>query len=150
MIKSMPNIRYTNTLQISAGEGSLDFEGVEPFEERDCDPLFLESCGIDNPRDAILFQVSGDSMVPRYSEGDVILVNIKKNQIVSGRVYVILLNGEFLVKQIERDKDTLKLISDNPEYKAKEMSVKDRFRVIGEVAGVWTYADSTKETACPP
>ena len=146
----MPNIRYYNTIQISAGEGSLDFEDDPFYESVPCSDGFLESIGIRSPHDAVLLNVSGHSMSPLYEDGDRVVVNTRKNTVISGKVYVMILNGEFLVKRINAQAGCFRLLSENESYEDKELTKADTFRVIGEVAGVWDECKATGDVTCPP
>ena len=135
--ESMTKIRYYNTIRISAGEGSLDFEDDPFYENVSCSDEFLASIGIRSSHDAALLNVSGNSMSPLYEDGDRVVVDTRKNTVISGKVYVMILNGEFLVKRVNSKDGALCLLSENKSYEAKELSNSDTFRVIGEVAGIW-------------
>lgn len=70
-----------------------------------------------------LISVKGDSMEPTLSNGDLILVNLKKQQITNNAVYVLQLDGELLVKRIQRLlSGNLIIKSDNTAYDTEEIT----------------------------
>ena len=61
-------------------------------------------------------QVRGDSMEPKFSEGDVVIVR-KQESADDGDIAVVLVNGnEATVKKIKRRMDGIMLIPNNPSY----------------------------------
>lgn len=61
-------------------------------------------------------QIKGDSMEPKISEGDVVIVK-KQSVVNNGEVAVVLVNGdEATVKKFYKSKTGIKLISTNPSY----------------------------------
>ncbi len=105
----------------SAGQGLL---AQEEFEvERIAFRLdWLREIGLD-PKQAGLLTAQGDSMHPTIPDGALMLVDRRENQpIRSGYIYVIVLDGEVLVKRLSRNTDkTIDLISDNPLYPVKNI-----------------------------
>ncbi|MFC5550745.1 S24 family peptidase [Massilia aerilata] len=61
--------------------------------------------------------VRGDSMEPALYDGDVIVVNTRDTQLVSGVVYVVNYEGEAVVKRILRDAGQWWLTSDNADQR---------------------------------
>lgn len=89
-------------------------------------------------KDLALITVKGDSMEPTLSNDDLILVNLRKNQIIDNAVYVLQYDGSLLVKRIQRLMSGSVIVKgDNPEYRAEELSADqaDLLRVFGMV--VW-------------
>lgn len=77
--------------------------------------------------------VRGDSMEPTLFDNDIILYDNFGYDGTDG-IYAINYRGCAFVKRLQRDKDCVHIISDNPKY--KEMSEGDEsqdFRVIGKV-----------------
>lgn len=69
-------------------------------------------------RDALVSTtVHGESMEPALYEGDVIVVNTRDTQLVSGNVYVVNYEGEAVVKRMIRDAGQWWLTSDNPDQR---------------------------------
>ncbi len=86
-------------------------------------------------RDFFYLKVKGDSMEPRLYEGDLVLVR-RQSSVDSGSYAVVTIDDEEgVVKIVEYDKNTIKLISQNHNYPPrvfKDADVK-RIRVIGKV-----------------
>lgn len=60
--------------------------------------------------------IKGDSMEPKFSEGDVVIVR-KQETIENGDIAVVLINGdEATVKKFYRTDAGIKLVSTNPKY----------------------------------
>ncbi len=60
--------------------------------------------------------VRGDSMEPRFSDGDVVIVR-KQETVENGETAVVLINGdEATVKKFYKNESGIKLISTNPKY----------------------------------
>ena len=77
--------------------------------------------------------VRGDSMEPTLFDNDIILYDNFGYDGTDG-IYAINYRGAAFVKRLQRDKDCVHIISDNPKY--KEMTEGDEsqdFRVIGKV-----------------
>lgn len=91
-----------------------------------------------NPGNLALLEAFGDSMEPTIADGDVIMIDVVVDDLVSGRIYVVDLSGELLVKRIQRRVNgSLLVLSDNPRYPPEEVSAADahHLRLVGEV--VW-------------
>ena len=66
--------------------------------------------------DYFALQIKGDSMEPKISEGDVVIVK-KQSTAENGEVAVILVNGnDATVKKFFKTEAGIKLISTNPQY----------------------------------
>ena len=105
----------------SAGQGLVTQEEVEV--ERIAFRLhWLREMGLD-PKKAGLLTAQGDSMHPTIPDGALMLVDRREDQpIRTGYIYVIVLDGEVLVKRVSRNTDkTIDLISDNPLYPIKNI-----------------------------
>ena len=64
-----------------------------------------------------IFEVAGDSMTPLLNDGDMIMVNTNEIDIRSGRVYLLRIDEELMVKRLETRPGGILLIrSDNPNY----------------------------------
>ena len=61
-------------------------------------------------------QIKGNSMEPKFSEGDVVIVR-KQPDVDTGDIAVVLVNGnEATVKKIKKRHDGVMLVPTNPEY----------------------------------
>lgn len=129
------DVPFHPSLRASAGRGITNGEPREP--------LFLkfraESLrrrGIDSAS-AMVIYAAGDSMEPIISSGDTIMFDRSRTDLVDGRLYVIEIDGEALVKRLHRRPGNRVLVqSENPAYPAYEVAADtDGFRVLGQV--VW-------------
>ena len=72
-------------------------------------------------------------MIPRIREGDLIIC--RRTEILENGMLAICVNDkETLVKKIQKDGDSIILISTNPMY--LPFLAADDFRVVGEVKGI--------------
>lgn len=99
-----------------------------------------KNVGYSAPGNLAVISAFGDSMMPTFNDGDVILFDRGITQLRLDAVYVVSLNGELFIKRIQRRPDkTIVMKSDNPLYDpyvvpAPEMST---FKVIGKVVFAW-------------
>lgn len=64
-----------------------------------------------------IFEVAGDSMSPTLDDSDMIMVNTKDTDIRTGRIYLLRMSGELMVKRLETRPGGVVLIrSDNKDY----------------------------------
>ena len=90
---------------------------------------------VKNVDECFCLTVSGDSMLPRIQDGDIILVR-KQTSVDSGDYAVVLIDDENgVVKKVVYDADSVTLISINPNYPPRTFSGADlqRIQVIGKV-----------------
>ncbi len=117
---------------IAAG---YDFEAITDYEGEIAVPTNLIRTG--NPSDYFVLRVNGDSMYPKFIEGDKVLV-FKTPSVDSGTISVIGYNGYDATLKIVKYKtgeDWLDLIPINPEYPTKRIAGPDleECRVYGKV-----------------
>lgn len=100
---------------------------------------WLREMGL-SPRFCGLLTARGDSMVPVIQDGALLLVDMRADQVIrSGCYYVIVLEGDVLVKLVNRRLDgTIELISLNPTYPKEVVDSQqlDKLTIPGRV--VWT------------
>ncbi len=109
-------------LPVSAGTGQfLDSSGYELIE-----------VDLDEANDATFaVRVRGDSMTPRFNDGEIIF--IKQQQTLEyGECGIFILNGEVYCK-ILGSENGVQLISINSTYSPINVSDNDEFRVLGKV-----------------
>lgn len=85
-----------------------------------------------------LINVTGDSMEPTLSEGDLILIDMSHRGVKDNAVYVLQLNGTLLVKRIQHKLDGSVIVkSDNAIYEPELVGSEavDFLNIIGRV--VW-------------
>ena len=77
-----------------------------------------------------MLEVRGDSMQPKFSEGDRVLVKSSES-IYEGEIGVFILNNESYIKKMGRNE----LISLNPAYNPIKLTEYDDIRCAGKVLG---------------
>ena len=111
-------------LPVSAGTGQfLDSDSYELIEVDESVPLSA----------TFAVRISGDSMTPRYEDGQVIYIKPQQT-IDNGECGIFSLNGNAYCKVLSRDA-SLKLESLNSKYSPIAVGEYDEFRVIGKVVG---------------
>lgn len=83
-------------------------------------------------------RISGNSMAPNIPDKATAFVQ-SKIAIEPGQVGIFLLNGESFCKKLEvdREKQEIRLVSFNPDYKDRIIEECDDFRTLGLVLGHW-------------
>jgi len=85
--------------------------------------------------EAFMVRAKGKSMEPKIHDGDLVIVR-KVSQAENGKVYVLVNNGEALIKRVQIDSKTRILHSFNSEFQPF-IAAKD-FRIEGEVKGIFS------------
>lgn len=82
-------------------------------------------------------EVKGDSMTPRFLDGDTVYVRCRPN-VDDGQIAVVFLDDEAVIKRVYHDKDGLTLLSDNPDYAPIRATFAeyDSIRVFGVPVGL--------------
>lgn len=93
---------------------------------------------IDNASDKenyYALQVTGDSMEPLFSDGDIAIVH-KQDDFVSGNTCIILINGdEATVKKVIKKDDGIDLIAMNPYYPIRHFSKGEMEKIPVKIIG---------------
>lgn len=99
----VPVLGYVKAgIPIEAVEEILDYEEISAEMSRQGEHFALK--------------IKGDSMTPKFSEGDVVIVR-KQNQVENGQIAVVLVNGnDATVKKFYKTDNGVKLISTNPNF----------------------------------
>lgn len=100
------------------------------FEQR-----WLTDIGVQADK-AVILPAQGDSMSPTIPNGAPMLVDTSKTEVRNGFIYVFNIDGDLVVKRIERLPDgTFDLISDNRNYPTRNLSrdTVSSMTVIGRV-----------------
>ena len=108
----------------SAGTGSMLFDEIA-VEYMNVSKT-IETADAD-----FMIEVRGDSMLPKYNDGDIVLVK-QSESIYENEIGVFILNGESFIKKM----GTGRLISLNPAYSPLELREFDSVRCVGKVIGV--------------
>ena len=78
-------------------------------------------------------KVSGDSMIGAgLDNGDLLIIDRSLNP-ENGKIAVCLIDGEFTVKRIKKDKDRLYLMPENKKYKRIEIKEENELIIWGVV-----------------
>ncbi|MBP5288761.1 MAG: helix-turn-helix domain-containing protein [Clostridia bacterium] len=77
-------------------------------------------------------RITGDSMEPLFSEGDIAYVK-RGAEIRSGEIGVFLLNGESYCKKYSLENGVVSLVSLNPAYEPIRVLETDEIRLVGKV-----------------
>lgn len=109
---SRPGSQWIPVLgRVAAGTPIEAVEDILDYEEIDAQTV---SSG-----DHFALQIKGQSMEPKISDGDVVIVR-KQEDCDSGDIAVVLVNGdEATVKRIKKEPEGLMLIPSNPAYEPK-------------------------------
>ncbi len=121
--------------RLCAGGGSFETEGqVEGYYSFRSD--WLRTRG--NPTNMVLMEVIGNSMEPEIKEGDMVLIDQSRSDVLSGGIYAVGVEDTVMVKRVERLPGTLVLRSDNTDYSPIHLAGDelDNVRVIGKI--LWT------------
>lgn len=130
MFEVIPKVKA----RLSAGGGSFDvetdIEGYYSFQKG-----WLRKKG--SPKHMVLMDICGNSMEPELKNGDTVLVDQSKNEILAGAIYAIGIDDAVMVKRIEKLPDKLVLISENEHYAPTYLQGEEinRVRILGKV--IW-------------
>lgn len=105
-----------------------------PAEEQAHDMLAIEDYLVRDKSNTFLLRVKGDSMIDAgIHEGDLVIVERGTEPRV-GEIVVGILDGEFTLKRLKRDKGKYYLQAENPEY--PDLYAMEELEVAGVVRGV--------------
>lgn len=105
-------------------------------EENVVDYITLKE-SIPNIKEYYALRITGDSMLPLLSEGDIVIVH-DQDDVESGQTAVVLINGEeATVKKLIKTNEGIELHSMNPYYPVKKFTYEDMksipVKIIGRV-----------------
>lgn len=120
-------------LALSAGISGFSIE----MEEESHAPLvfgkyWYQSRGY-KPENLLAVRVKGDSMEPRMSDSDTVVINTANKTPVDGKVFAVNYEGEAVIKRMVRDAGEWWLSSDNPDQRryARKLCSGDSCIIIG-------------------
>jgi SOS-response transcriptional repressor LexA/DNA-binding Xre family transcriptional regulator len=127
-------IKYFGDVNASAGGGASNEE--ESYEKMILEPNFVATLGGESELKHIeALNVTGDSMEPTFSYGDIIFINRNKKDIKRGGIFTINTENGLFVKRIQRRIDGgLDIISDNKDYPIQTV-YESEIEIIGRVVG---------------
>lgn len=132
--KRIPHVKA----RLCAGDGSFEVdENIRDYWMFSTD--WLKSKGIRS--DGVLIDVYGNSMAPELKDGDTVMIDTLRKEILAGSIYAIGIDDTIMVKRIEKHPGKLVLISDNKDYEPLYLKRNDMksVRIIGKV--VWISRD---------
>jgi DNA polymerase V len=99
-------------------------------------PLDLNEHLIRHPASTFFVKVQGDSMIEAGIHPGALLVVDRSLQPRSGSIILAVLNGEFTVKRLKKEKGNIVLYPENPRYKPVTVTPGQDFEVWGVVSHV--------------
>ncbi len=133
-------VRYFAEISASAGGGGLgdNEEAVDLILEDN----FVAALGGERELKHIeALNVSGDSMEPTFSYGDMIFINRSKTDIGRGGIFTINTEAGLFIKRLQKRIDgKIDIISDNKAYEKQTLNIHE-FTVVGRVVGRFGAVD---------
>ena len=124
--------------ELSAGNGSWNPENAETLDHIPFTKEFLSRrLGRAAEDGLIILSANGDSMDPLIGDGDLVMVDLKKQNLTEG-IFAFVLNGTARVKRMRQALNgDIEVMSDNPLYDTEILKKEDLedFQIIGKV--VW-------------
>lgn len=88
-----------------------------------------------DPENYYALEVTGDSMEPLFSDGDIAIVH-KQDNFDSGNTCIVLINGdEATVKKVVRMEDGIDLIAMNPYYPIRHFTKEEMNKIPVQIIG---------------
>jgi DNA polymerase V len=98
--------------------------------------LDLNELLIQNPAATFFVRVAGDSMTgASINHGDILIVD-RSLEATNGKIVIAVINGELTIKRLLQNKSSCKLVAENPNYEAIEITPEMAFEVWGVVTSV--------------
>lgn len=116
------NIAYLGAVSAGTGEYLMDNQPETITLPAEMVPEQADFC----------LSVNGDSMEPFFYHGEYVFVE-EQQELWNGAIGVVIVDGEAFLKKIYFDDDCVRLVSLNPKYEDKIISVCDNFKIIGKV-----------------
>jgi len=122
--------------RLAAGGGSLETEGnaLGTYSFR-ADWIYRKG----NVSQMVLMDVAGDSMLPEIKNGDMVLIDQSKTEVLGYRYYAVGIEDAIYIKELRTEPNKLILHSLNPDYEdiVVDISVEqpNSIRIIGQV--IW-------------
>ena len=84
------------------------------------------------PKADFAVEITGDSMMPKYESGDIVLVH-KQPALENGQIGIFMINGEGYIKKYHYEGGKYMLMSLNNAYAPIELASNDDFQIVGRV-----------------
>lgn len=125
-IKNIEKIKIPVLGTVKAGYDYLAQENIIGYESID---------NVSDPENYYALQVTGNSMEPLFSDGDIAIVH-KQDNFDSGNTCIILVNGdEATVKKVVRMDDGIDLIAMNPYYPVRHFTKNEMNKIPVKIIG---------------
>ena len=133
-------VKYFRDIHASAGGGSDN--GFEVASELQITPEFVAILGGEKELKNIeALHVTGDSMEPTFSYGDIVFVNRTKTDLHRGGIFTIQTEGGLFIKRVQKRIDgKVDVISDNDIYPTLTLEG-NQLLVLGRVVGKFGNVD---------
>lgn len=91
-----------------------------------------------SPEDVRLATAEGLGMAPLIEPDDVMLVAIRRQKLVDGKVFAFLMNGEMVIRRTFLHSNKVELQADNPFFKGETLTLEEvsELKVIGQILWV--------------
>ena len=122
-----------HTIKIPFFQGYVSAGFPSPAEDYEDIELDLNKYLIKHPEATIFIKAQGDSMIGASIHEEDILIIDRSIEAVSGSIVVGVINGEFTLKRLIKEKGKLFLKPENPKYKPIEINEYMDFEVWGVV-----------------
>lgn len=114
--------------------GAISAGFAAPVEEHAEEQITIENYLVKDRSSTFLLRVKGDSMIGALiHEGDLVVVDRSKHP-KPGDIVVGVLDGEFTLKRLKKDKGKFYLQAENPEY--PDLHALEELQVAGVVVGL--------------
>ena len=117
---------------VAAGTGTYTDNDIIGYEE-------IPSSWVNSNEQYVVLIVDGDSMYPKFEDGDHVLVRVQSS-VDSGDYGIVLIDGDSaVIKKITYGDDWIELVSVNPMYPPRRFENEDvlNVRVFGLVKKSW-------------
>ncbi len=127
-------IKYFPEISVSAGGGAYDAN--DDYERLDVPDYFMSILGGEKSiKNIEAINVSGDSMEPTLTTGNIIFLDTSKKDVSRDGIYAFTNSNGLFVKRIQKRIDgQLDVISDNKEYPIQIVN-KNEISVMGKIVG---------------
>ena len=109
------------------------------LEENITDRILITEKMREEHKRIIGFVIVGNSMYPTLGEGDVVFINPEMTEIINGKMYACIYDGEqATVKYVKKVKKSIYLIPENKEHDPTMINKEQEheFFMIGRVIGI--------------
>ena len=122
----------------AAGPGYENGDQAEVVSDVRLTHIFIHNVLRTSPSHLVALSVEGDSMVPTFHPGDVLLIDSKTHREITDGIFLFRQDDSLLVKQLQRlPGGAIQVSSRNPEYPSYTIHQDNAegFQVIGRVVG---------------